>query len=80
MPEEQLTLYSYYFLFQCCKAIFQIRDDVIDMLGTDGQTDGALLDALIQQFLFGKLGMSRGCRMDHQALHICHICQQGEDL
>ena len=50
------------------------------MLRADGQPDGIGVDPLIGQFFFGQLGMRGRCRMDHQALHVRHIGQQGEDL
>ena len=50
------------------------------MFRTDGETDGAGPDALVFQFLRGELGMSGGCGMNHQALDVRHIGQQGEDL
>ena len=39
----------------CLKPVFQIRDDIIDMFGSDRQPDGIGSDPLIQKFLFGKL-------------------------
>ena len=39
------------YLFQSCKSTLQILDDIVDMLCTDGQTDGVWLDTLICQFL-----------------------------
>ena len=59
-------------------AMFQIIDDVVNMLGTDGKTDGGRLDTACQQAFLIQLGVGGGCRMDHQGLHISHICQQGE--
>ena len=67
-------------LFYCFKAMFQIVNNIIDMLGTDGKTDGGRLDTACQQAFLIQLGMGGGCRMDHQRLHISHICKQGEQL
>lgn len=67
-------------LFYCFKAMFQIVNNIIDMLGTDGKTDGGRLDTACQQAFLIQLGMGGGCRMDHQRLHISHICEQGEQL
>ncbi len=50
------------------------------MLGADGQADGVGFDALIQQLFFRELGMGGGGGMDHQAFHVRHVGQEGEDL
>ena len=62
------------------KALLQIGNDVIDVLGADGQADGVGLDALVQQLLGGQLGVSGGGGVNHQGLHIGHVGQQGEDF
>ena len=43
------------------------------MFRADGQPDGVGLDALIQKFFLAELAVGGCSRMDHQALHICHI-------
>ena len=48
------------YLFQSCKSTLQILDDIVDMLGTNGQTDGVLLNALICQLLVSQLGVGCG--------------------
>lgn len=58
------------YLFQSCKSTLQILDDIVDMLGTNGQTDGVLLNALICQLLVSQLGVGCCCWMDNQALYI----------
>ena len=63
-----------------CEACLQISDDVINVLGTDGQADGVLIDLLFGQLLIVQLAVGGGGRMDDQALHVCNVCQQGEDL
>ena len=63
-----------------CEAGFQIGDDVIDVLGTDGQADGVLIDLLLGQLLLVQLAVGGGGRVDDQALYVCNVCQQGEDL
>ena len=67
-------------LFDSREALFQVGNDVVDVLGADGQADGVGLDPLIQQFLGGELGMGGGSGMDHQGLDIRDVGQQGEDL
>ena len=62
------------YLFQSCKSTLQILDDIVDMLSTDGKTDGVLLNALIGQLLVGQLGVGCCCWMDNQALYICYVC------
>lgn len=44
-------------LFYCFKAMFQIVNNIIDMLGTDGKTDGGRLDTACQQAFLIQLGM-----------------------
>ena len=67
-------------LLYSLERLLQICDDIVDVLGADGQADGVGLNAHIQQLLLGQLRMGGGGGMDHQRLHICHIGQQGEDL
>ena len=50
------------------------------MLGTDGKTDGIGFNILLGQFFFTELAVGGGSWMDDQALHICHIGKQGENL
>ena len=53
---------------------FQILNDVINVLCSDGQTDGIAVNTLLVQFFFRQLRMGGGSRMDHQGLHIRYIC------
>ncbi len=59
-----------------CEASLQIGDDVIDVLGADGQADGVLIDLLLGQLLIVQLAVGGGGRVDDQALHVCNVCQQ----
>ena len=61
------------------EALFEVRDDVIDVLGADREADGALVDVLIVQFLFGQLGVGRGGRVDDQALDVRDVREERED-
>ena len=63
-----------------CEASLEVGDDVVDVLGADGQADGVLVDLLLGQLLIGQLAVSGGSRMDDQTLDVGHICQQREDL
>ena len=58
----------------------EILQDVVDVLGANGQADGVRLDALVRQLLGGALAMCGGCRVDDQRFDIRHIGQQGEQL
>ena len=71
-----ILFYFVSFLLNCLKCLIQILDDIVDVLGTDGKTDGVWFDSLIQQFFLGALAVRGGCRMDYQRLHICHVCKQ----
>ena len=64
----------------CGEALFQICDNVVDVFRADGEADGVGLDALIQQFLRAELGVGGGSRVDHQALDVRHVRQQGENF
>ena len=69
-------------LFPChrIETGLQVSDDIINMLRADGEADGALLDILLRQLLWGQLRMGGGVGVDDQALHIRHVGQQGEEL
>ena len=67
-------------LFDCLECLLQIGDQVVGILGTDGQADGVLVDALVQQFLLAELAVGGGGRVDHQGLDIGYVGQQGEDF
>ena len=63
-----------------CETGFEVGDDIVDVLGADGQADGVLVDLLLGQLLVGQLAVGGGSRVDDQALHVGHVGQQGEDL
>ena len=63
-----------------CEACLEVSDDVVDMLGADGQTDGVLIDLLLGQLRISQLAVGSGGRVDDEALDVGHVCQQGEDL
>ncbi len=50
-----VSVFIYMFSFICllysCKSVLKIRNDIIDMLCADGQTDGILMYPLVFQFL-----------------------------
>ena len=53
-------------LLQCLESLCQVFDDIIDMLGTDGKTNGVGTDTLIEEFFLIALGMSCRCGVDSQ--------------
>ena len=67
-------------LLDCLECLLQIGDQVVGILGTDGQADGVLVDALVQQFLLAELAVGGGGRVDDQALNVSNVSQQAEDL
>ena len=75
-----ILFYFVSFLLNCLKCLIQILDDIVDVLGTDGKTDGVWFDSLIQQFFLGALAVRGGCRMDYQRFYIGNVSQQGEQF
>lgn len=45
-------------LLNCLKCLIEILDNIIDVLGSDGKTDGVWLDALIQKLCLIALAVS----------------------
>ena len=69
------------FLFlHSLETVFQICQNVVDVLCADGQTDGRRGDAGVEQFLVVHLGVCGRTGVDDQGLYVCHICQQGEQF
>ena len=62
------------------KALFQISDDIVDMLCADGQADGVGVNTLIRQFFGGELAVGGGGRVDDKTLHIGNIGKERENL
>ena len=58
----------------------EVGEDVVDVLGADGQADGIGADALVGELLPGQLAVGRGGRVDDQALDVRDVGEQGEDL
>lgn len=80
VPEAYVLFYynlflTSYFLLNCLKCLIQILDNIIDIFGTDGKTDGVWFDSLIQQFFLGALAVRGGCRMDYQRFYIGNVSQ-----
>ena len=67
-------------LLDCLECLLQIGDQVVGILGTDGQADGVLVDLLLGQLGIGQLAVGGGGRVDDKALHIRHVGQQRENL
>lgn len=62
------------------KASLQIGQDIVNVLCANGQADGVCVNTLLLQLPGGELRVGGGGRVDHQALDIRHISQQGEYL
>ena len=67
---------SLYRLLDSVKSLCQIGDDVVDVLGADGQADRVAADAHIGKLRIGELAVGRGGRVDYKALDIGDIGQQ----
>lgn len=65
-------------LFHRFKALLQVVDDVVDMLGTDGKANRVGFDAGSKEFPFTHLGVRSGSRMNHQGFNIRHIRKERE--
>ena len=48
------------------EALFEIGDNIVDVLRADGKADGRGRDALIEELFLGQLRVRRGRRMDDQ--------------
>ena len=57
-------------LIQC---LAEVVDDVVGMLGADGETDCALEDALVGEFCFRELRVSGRSRMDYERLYVGYV-------
>ena len=62
------------------KAALQVRNDVVNVLRADGETDCVGLDVLLAQLLLAQLGVRRGRGMDYETLDIRNVRKQGEYL
>ena len=58
----------------------EVGDDIVDVLGTDRETDGRRLNAGIQQLFRTQLRMRGGSGVNDQGFHIRNVCQQREEL
>lgn len=50
--------------------LLKVGNDIIDMLSTHRDADSILSDSRVNAFLYGKLFMSRGPRVNSEGLHI----------
>ena len=62
------------------KSLVEIPNNIVRRLGANGQANGRLRNALVGKLGVGQLRMSGSRGMDHQALYICHVCQQAKHL
>ena len=63
----------------CLERTIQRRDQILRLLDPDRQPDRVRADPLFRELILRTLTVGRRRRMDHQRLHVCDICQQGED-
>ena len=59
-----------------CKTGFEVGEDVVDVLGADGQADGVLVDLLLGQFSVVQLAVGGGSRVDDQALYVATLASR----
>ena len=69
---------KFHSLLYCLECLIQVLNNIVDILGTNGKTDGIRFDSLIQKFFFCTLAVCGGRRMNNQRLHVSYICKQGE--
>ena len=62
------------------EALFQIGEDIVDVLGADGEADRVLVDPLLGQLLVRELGVRRRGRVDDEGFDVRDIRKQREDL
>ena len=67
-------------LVELGEGLLQIPNDVVGVLGADGQANGRRRDALVGKLGFGQLGVRGGCRVNGQALHVGDVGEQRENL
>ena len=79
-PVPRTDLFVFFRGLHRREALFQVGDDVVDVLRADGQADGGRGDTLVGQILRRQLGVGGGGGVDDQTLHVGHVGQQGEDL
>ena len=62
-------------LFYGHERLLEVVDDVLVVLGADGQTDCAFEDALVGGLFPAQFGVRGGERMDDEALHVGHVSE-----
>ena len=60
--------------------MLEVGEDVVDVLGADGEADGVGVDAAGTQLLLGELGVRGGSGVDDEALDVSHVGEQAEEL
>ena len=71
---------KFHSLLYCLECLIQVLNNIVDILGTNGKTDGIRFDSLIQKFFFCTLAVCGGRRVDDQRFHICYVSEQREQL
>ncbi len=80
MPSSGFIREVMVLLFYRRKAVLEVGDDIVNVLGADGKADGVLEDTGFVELLGGKLRVGGGGGMDHKALDVRDVREQGEDL
>ena len=52
------------------EGLLEVGDQVVDVLGPDGDPDGGRVDVDLLELLLGQLAVGRGGRVDDQALDV----------
>ena len=62
------------------ESLREVVDQVVNVFGSDRESDCAGIDVLLGKFLFVELGMGCGGGMNHEALDVGYVGQEREDL
>ena len=62
------------------KAMLQVCYDIVNVFCPNGQPNGVGLYILGCQFLWCKLAVGGGCRMNHKAFHVGNIGKKRKNL
>ena len=62
------------------KSLFQIGDNIVNMLSANGKPNGIWLYALLQKLITRELRMRCACRMYNQRFGICNIGKKREQF
>ena len=72
--------YSLLFNLYCCKSVFQICNNIINVLSTNRKTNCVLSNSLVCKLCLVELTVSCRSRMNHQRLNISNVGKKTENL